>query len=384
MPTHPPLLENPSIAEIPTLAEVKASIPQECFERSTAKSLGYAGLSVALTIALGIVAIAFIPMSWAWTPAWLLYIAASGTVATGVWVAAHECGHRGFSANTVVSDVVGFTLHSALLVPYFSWQRSHAIHHGKTNHLTEGETHVPKRADTQRGERARELETKFGKTTYGTAVSVGRLFVGWPIYLVTGITGGTERGTTNHFWPVAPFSDALFPKHWKARVWASTAGVATMLALLVWWGVSRSFTEVVLVYLLPYLAVNAWVVFYTWLQHTDTDVPHYEGDEWNFVRGAFCSIDRPYPKVVDFLHHRIGTTHAAHHLDAKIPHYNARKATDALAEAWPNLYRYDPTPISKAALRVARGCAVVYETDTGWRYDGASLEQRPSDEHVAA
>ena len=29
-------------------------------------------------------------------------------------------------------------------VPYFSWQRSHAVHHAKTNHMTEGETHVPR------------------------------------------------------------------------------------------------------------------------------------------------------------------------------------------------------------------------------------------------
>jgi len=35
-------------------------------------------------------------------------------------------------------------LHTPLLVPYFSWQWSHHVHHMKCNHLTEGETHVPR------------------------------------------------------------------------------------------------------------------------------------------------------------------------------------------------------------------------------------------------
>lgn len=47
-------------------------------------------------------------------------------------------------------------------------------------------------------------------------------------------------------------------------------------------------------------------MLYTWLQHTDVDVPHFEGDDWNLVKGAFMTIDRPYGPVLDFLHHRIG------------------------------------------------------------------------------
>lgn len=47
----------------------------------------------------------------------------------------------------------------------------------------------------------------------------------------------------------------------------------------------------------PYLVINAWLVLYTWLQHTDVDVPHFEDDEHNFVRGALHTIDRPYDKV---------------------------------------------------------------------------------------
>jgi hypothetical protein len=44
-----------------------------------------------------------------------------GAVCTGLWVIAHECGHGAFSAIGWVNDAVGFTVHSCLLVPYYSW-----------------------------------------------------------------------------------------------------------------------------------------------------------------------------------------------------------------------------------------------------------------------
>ena len=64
----------------------------------------------------------------------------------------------------------------------------------------------------------------------------------------------------------------------------------------------------------------------TWLQHTDTDVPHLAASEWSYIKGAFLTIDRPYGAVFDFLHHRIGSTHVAHHVECAIPHYKAVKA----------------------------------------------------------
>ena len=84
-------------------------------------------------------------MRWAATPLWLAWGAVTGTVWTGMWVVAHECGHGAFSDNRKLQDAVGYLLHSVLLVPYFSWQRSHAVHHANTNHITKGETHVQPR-----------------------------------------------------------------------------------------------------------------------------------------------------------------------------------------------------------------------------------------------
>jgi len=68
-------------------------------------------------------------------------------------------------------------------------------------------------------------------------------------------------------------------------------------------------------------------VVYTWLHHTDSDVPHLSNTEFSFMRGAFLSIDRPYGRVLNFLHHNIGSSHVVHHVCPKIPHYHAKKAT---------------------------------------------------------
>ena len=62
------------------------------------------------------------------------------------------------------------------------------------------------------------------------------------------------------------------------------------------------------------------------------------------------------PPLVDWLHHRIGTTHVAHHIDCTIPHYHAREATDAIATAFPKAYLYEPTPVHLALWRIACHC----------------------------
>ena len=355
--------------ELPTAAEVRAVIPDRCFDRSLVRSSLYGAMSLALTLVTAAVAYAFIPFSLAWTPAWVAYALVCGTFSTGVWVVAHECGHGAFSDNKKIGDAVGFVFHSALLVPYFSWQRSHAIHHAKTNHLSEGETHVPNAATDPGGIRALRLRAKVGPQAFAALFLAIRLGVGWPLYLVAGASGAPGRGTTNHFWPWAPFSGALFPKRLVPRVLLSTFGVlVAILGLGVWAFAVGSIVPVLAVYVGPYLVGNAWLVTYTWLQHTDEDIPHYATDEWSFVRGAFCSVDRPYGRVFDFLHHNIGSSHVAHHLVSSIPHYHAKEATEAIATAYPSLYRYDATPVLQALWTASKHCVVVEERSDGWWY----------------
>ena len=321
-----------------------------------------------MTLGSGVLAYLFIPFTWSWLPAWIGYAIVAGTAGTGCWVVAHECGHRAFAKYNWLQDLIGYCLHSIMLVPYFSWQRSHSLHHARTNHLDSGETHVPHRDTTPSGAARLWWHKTIGDEAFAIVVITFNTVAGWPLYLLTGASGGPTRGTTNHFWPAWPFSVALFPGGWARKVWLSDIGVLAAIGLLGCWTYFSGFLPVLALYLGPYLVVNFWLVLYTWLQHTDVDIPHFDNDEWTWVKGAFMTVDRPYGFILDFLHHRIGSTHVAHHMDARIPHYNAVKATRALQENFPDLYRFDPTPIPKALWRVATRCHVVSKCDEGWTY----------------
>lgn len=65
-----------------------------------------------------------LPM-WSAYVLWPMYWYAQGSVMTGVWVLAHECGHQSFSESEFWNNFFGTILHSLLLVPYHSWRITH-------------------------------------------------------------------------------------------------------------------------------------------------------------------------------------------------------------------------------------------------------------------
>eukprot|EP00970_Alexandrium_tamarense_P009119 scaffold1795_cov187-Alexandrium_tamarense.AAC.37 len=365
-------------SDFPERNEITKVIPADCFEPETAKSLGYLSVSVigtALCTAFGVNALSVLNPSQIWTlPFWTAYSVVTGTVAMGLWVLAHECGHGAFSKDKKLQDTVGYILHSIMLTPYYSWQRSHAVHHRYTNHMELGETHVPEdmNADASgklydsielRESILKQFGDEKGIQVWASLQAFLHLIIGWPAYLLIGATGGPDRGMTNHFLP-NPLTEPkqpkkeLFPGNWKEKVYQSDVGCATVAAGALVWAACNGPAEMMALYGGPLIVVNAW------LQHTDVDVPHFTDNDHNFVKGAFHTIDRPYDKLdpwgfIDFLHHKIGSTHVAHHFDSTIPHYKAQAATDAIKENFPEIYLYDPTPIPEALWRVCKGCAAV-------------------------
>jgi len=384
--------------DFPDSGTVRKVIPADCFEPETAKSLGYLSVSVvgtALCTAFGFAALPILdPANILTLPFWTAYSVVTGTVAMGLWVLAHECGHGAFSKDKKLQDAVGYVLHSLFLVPYYSWQRSHAVHHRYTNHMELGETHVPddENADDNLYDSIELRKTfldKFGDEKgielWGSFQAFLHLIIGWPAYLLIGATGGPDRGMTNHYFP-NPLTQPkqpkkeLFPGNWKEKVYQSDIGVAFVAAGALTWAACNGIPEMMAMYGGPLIVVNAWLVLYTWLQHTDVDVPHFTDSDHNFVKGAFHTIDRPYDKLdpwgaIDFLHHKIGTTHVAHHFDSSIPHYKAEVATEAIKENFPELYLYEPTPIPEALWRVCKGCAAVEKRGDYYIWDNKDVKE---------
>ena len=245
-------------------------------------SLSYLSVSVigtAICTALGISALSALPPENILTlPFWTAYSAVTGTVAMGLWVLAHECGHGAFSKDIRVRDTVGYVIHSLLLVPYYSWQRSHAVHHKFTNHMELGETHVPEPI-VSKSEGSYALREKIvdvlgadvGIKVWGGLQGVLHLIVGWPAYLLIGATGGPARGVTNHYLP-NPLTEPsmpkkeLFPGNWKEKVLQSDIGIAVVVEALGAWTLCNGLPQVMALYGGPLIVINAWLVLYTWLQ----------------------------------------------------------------------------------------------------------------------
>jgi len=189
------------------------------------------------------------------------------------------------------------------------------------------------------------------------------LFIGWPLYLIGFASTGRNAadGTTlesddmmDHFRP----NSKLFPPKMRTKAIISTAGMFVVLGIIAKITYDYGFVPVMLWYWGPYTWTNAWLVLYTWLQHTDPSVPQYGEDEWTFVKGALTTIDRSYG-IFCFFHHKIGSTHVTHHFFHEIPFYNGDEATAAIKEFLGPLYNYDPTPWYKAMWRIGKRCHYV-------------------------
>lgn len=268
-----------------TMKQIRDAIPAHCFKRSAVRSLGYVARDIALLASTFYIFHTYVtPENIPYTPVraglWALYTVMQGLFGTGMWVLAHECGHQAFSPSKVLNDSVGWVLHSALLVPYFSWKISHGKHHKATGNLERDMVFVPKSREvyaSRVGRFAHELHELTEETPIATVIHlIGQQIGGWPMYLLSNVTGHNNHekqhegrgvgkkngfgGGVNHFYPSSPLYEAKDAK----LIFLSDLGIGITLTALYFLGQRFGAANMLVWYWIPYLWVNHWLgKFYT-------------------------------------------------------------------------------------------------------------------------
>eukprot|EP01063_Lacrimia_lanifica_P034305 TRINITY_DN6312_c0_g7_i1.p2 TRINITY_DN6312_c0_g7~~TRINITY_DN6312_c0_g7_i1.p2 ORF type:complete len:626 (+),score=272.40 TRINITY_DN6312_c0_g7_i1:58-1935(+) len=300
-----------------------------------------------------------------WLVVWPIYSFVLGTTLTGLWVIGHECGHRAFAGareNDWINDVVGFVVHTPLLVPFWAWRYSHHKHHMFTNHLLDGETHVPNHKNGAKMDHA--IWKVIGEDAFVFWNAFQHLFFGWPLYLIQNATGGrrTPAGQKiNRKKPVSHFrpESQVFDDNQRSMILPGTLGCLAWLAFLAYVDYESGLGTTLFWYWGAYCWTNFWLVLYTWLHHSDKEIPHFSDGNFTYMRGATCSIDRAYPAIINYVHHHIGSTHVMHHISFQVPHYRAENATKVYRERYPHLYRFDTRSVYEVMCDVSSTCHYV-------------------------
>ncbi|KAG6828271.1 hypothetical protein H0H92_008578 [Tricholoma furcatifolium] len=354
----------PAYSPMPwSLKEIRAAIPDEYFVRKTTRGLLYFARDVLMATLAWWLASTIDPyfkepktrtsltpfiadfLRWA---AWGVYWWFQGLIFTGIWVIGHECGHGAFSQHKIINDIIGFITH--------------------TNHasMERDEVYVPKtRKDLnipdEHDEHKIDYDEIFGDTPiYTLYMLIRQQLLAFPAYLPNSI---------------------LFTKAQRNAVIASNIGIAVMV-----WAVSSAcstygIASVVKYYGIPWLEVTHWckpqlllllskraevvasVIMITYLHHTDPEIPHYRGKEWNFQRGAAATIDRNFLGWQGrFFLHDVAHFHVIHHFFPKMPFYHGPAATKHLKAFIGDHYASSDKAVFKALWDNYNNCQFVEDT----------------------
>lgn len=131
---------------------------------------------------------------------------------------------------------------------------------------------------------------------------------------------------TSHFLPSSP----IFNKSEFFKIHLSNFGVIAMLYIVYQLFQVFGWQVMVTTYVLPLLVQFFFLTTLTFLQHVHDDIPHLDEGEWNWLKGAICTVDRSFGSFLDSKLHHITDTHVCHHIFSKIPFYHAEEATRAI------------------------------------------------------
>jgi omega-6 fatty acid desaturase (delta-12 desaturase) len=290
-----------------TQKDIRGVIPARCYEISKPRSYWTAARVMAVYGAG--VAATHLASHWALLPIlWFL----TGTAMTGLFVAAHECGHMAFSRSRRESFFWGHVFLIPFFYPFHGWRHSHNVHHQHTNNR-----------DADNAWNNAMTEQQFNREPgymqlFLAAVRGPLWFLGSIVHAVHAqIEGIRSEGQRRR---ETLFSVAV----------GLLSGIAWYAAFVHWWGAA----ETARVFIAPFFVFHFWLSTFTLLHHSHEDTRFFKQDEWTFYRGQVAStVYCRFPRWIEWMVLDINV-HVPHHVSAQIPWYHLREATAALRERY--------------------------------------------------
>jgi omega-6 fatty acid desaturase (delta-12 desaturase) len=289
-----------------TLQDIIRTLPEEVFEINDVKAWS----AVLLTLTSVAASVFFIAVSpWYLLPlAWAFASAAW----TGFFVVGHDCGHRSFSKNKLVEDIVGTLMFMPLIYPFEPWRIKHNQHHAHTNKLVEDTAWHP-------------VQKKEMSKWSPAMAAVYKTFLGSPLKLWASI---------GH-WAIWHFDLSKYSENQKPRVIISIAACVAFMAI--GWPLiinATGWAGFFKFWVMPWLGYHFWMSTFTVIHHTAPFIPFKDAKDWNAAKAQLSgTVHCDFPRWVEILCHDI-SVHVPHHVNSKIPWYNLRAATDSLRANW--------------------------------------------------
>jgi len=315
-PTLPPDL---------TIGKIIRSIPADCLRPSLGRSISYLLRDFATAI-IAIVAIVMVSRAdLSTTATWALGLPLAillGLALGGLFVLAHDCGHRSFARSVRMNNIFGHICSSVTLWPFHVWRADHDLHHRHTDHIDLDPAWRP--VTWRMWRKMPRLSRWIYLQTRSRFFFLGSIYTTW-----LAIKMGVKDWNNQKLSP-----EARSELRWSlvfVFICASIEIVGSVV-LAGWFGF-------ICLFVIPQLVFHAQLSTATLFHHTSPDSRFLDRKEWTIERAQLAgSIHVSYPRWVEFFWHDINW-HVPHHVCVGIPHYRLREAHAALKSTWPELVR---------------------------------------------
>jgi acyl-lipid omega-6 desaturase (Delta-12 desaturase) len=258
------------------------------------------------------IAITALPLIGLWAAMWallhvsywlslMLAVPAAGFLVR-LFMIQHDCSHGAFFRHRAINDWVGRVIGVATLTPYDYWKRTHAAHHAGSGNLDRRGMGDVSTA-TVREYLAMNWREKLGYRLYRHPAVMFGLGPAYLFIFAHRAPLGLMRGAG---W--SPWISTM----------ATNAGIASVVALLVWLIGIGPFLLIHLPIAILSASIGVWL-FYVQHQFEDTAWAHEPA--WSHPEAALHgSSHYDLPLVLRWFTANIGVHHV-HHLNSRIPYY---------------------------------------------------------------